>query len=119
MVLSRAGRSIRRASIRPHPPTHGAARMSWSVPSFSFSGTRGRGRRARRSLQRRAEAVVQYLASKYNVPAHKFYLIGIGKDQAVADNHTAKGRAQNRRVEVKLLSNMASSATTPSPSGGQ
>lgn len=56
--------------------------------------------------QRRAEAVVQYLASKYNVPPHKFYLIGIGKDQAVASNSTASGRAQNRRVEIQLLSNM-------------
>jgi outer membrane protein OmpA-like peptidoglycan-associated protein len=56
--------------------------------------------------QRRAEAVVQYLASKYNVPAHKFYLIGIGKDQEVAPNSTAAGRAKNRRVEIQLLSNM-------------
>ena len=55
--------------------------------------------------QRRARAVVQYLASKYNVPPHRFYLIGIGKDQAVAPNNTAAGRAQNRRVEVQLLSN--------------
>jgi OOP family OmpA-OmpF porin len=56
--------------------------------------------------QRRAEVVVQYLASKYNVPAHKFYLIGIGKDQEVATNKTAAGRAKNRRVEVQVLSNM-------------
>ncbi len=48
---------------------------------------------------------MQYLASKYNVPAHKFYLIGIGKDQAVAPNSTAAGRAKNRRVEIQLLSN--------------
>jgi OmpA-OmpF porin, OOP family len=57
--------------------------------------------------QRRARTVVQYLASKYNVPPHKFYLIGIGKDQAVASNDTASGRAQNRRVEIQLLSNMS------------
>jgi outer membrane protein OmpA-like peptidoglycan-associated protein len=57
--------------------------------------------------QRRAEAVVQYLAAKFNVPAHKFYLIGIGKDQEVATNKTAAGRAQNRRVEVQILSNAA------------
>jgi len=56
--------------------------------------------------QRRARTVVQYLASKYNVPPHKFYLIGIGKDQAVAPNSTAAGRAENRRVEIQLLSNM-------------
>jgi len=55
--------------------------------------------------QRRAESVVQYLAAKFNVPAHKFYLIGIGKDEEVASNKTAAGRAQNRRVEVQVLSN--------------
>jgi|SRR6185437_5099269 len=55
--------------------------------------------------QRRAESVVQYLASKYKIPPHKFYLIGIGKDQAVAPNSTAAGRRQNRRVEVQLLTN--------------
>ncbi len=55
--------------------------------------------------QRRADAVVQYLASKYNVPARRFYLIGIGKDVEVAPNNTAEGRKQNRRVEVKMLSN--------------
>jgi outer membrane protein OmpA-like peptidoglycan-associated protein len=64
--------------------------------------------------QRRAEAVVQYLAEKFNVPAHKFYLIGIGKDQEVATNKTAAGRAQNRRVKVQILSNAsAPAATTP------
>lgn len=69
--------------------------------------------------QRRADAVVQYLASKYNVPAHRFYLIGIGKDKEVAPNNTPEGRKQNRRVEVQLLSNMggqqsAQNPTTPS-----
>ncbi len=71
---------------------------------------------------RRAEAVVQYLASKYGVPAHRFYLIGLGKDQAVADNTTASGRAKNRRVEVQLLTNQSASAdnatTTTQPASG-
>jgi outer membrane protein OmpA-like peptidoglycan-associated protein len=57
--------------------------------------------------QRRADAVVQYLASKYGIPAHRFYLIGIGKDKAVAPNTTAEGRKRNRRVEVRMLSNSA------------
>jgi outer membrane protein OmpA-like peptidoglycan-associated protein len=56
--------------------------------------------------QRRADAVVNYLATKYNIPPHKFYLIGIGKDQEVAENNTSAGRAKNRRVEVKLMTNM-------------
>lgn len=59
--------------------------------------------------QRRADAVVQYLAATYNVAPHRFYLIGIGKDQEVAPNNTAAGRAKNRRVTVQLLSNTTSS----------
>jgi OmpA-OmpF porin, OOP family len=71
---------------------------------------------------RRADAVVQYLAAKYGVAPHRFYLIGIGKDKEVAPNTTAEGRKQNRRVEVQLLSNMSNgqgtttSQTAPPPS---
>ena len=68
--------------------------------------------------QRRADAVVQYLAAKYNIPAHRFYLIGIGKDNAVADNTTRDGRKQNRRVQIQLLSNMGSGdQSAPAPAG--
>jgi outer membrane protein OmpA-like peptidoglycan-associated protein len=69
--------------------------------------------------QRRADAVVQYLASKYNIPPHKFYLIGIGKDQEVASNTTASGRAQNRRVRVQVLTNMQQGAQPASAGAGQ
>jgi len=48
--------------------------------------------------QRRADAVVQYLAAKFGIAAHRFYLIGIGKDKQVAPDNTAEGRKQNRRV---------------------
>ena len=70
--------------------------------------------------QRRADAVVQYLASKYSIPAHRFYLIGIGKDKEVADNSTREGRAKNRRVDIRLLSNQGSPAATtaPAPTSG-
>jgi len=72
--------------------------------------------------QRRADAVVQYLASKYSIPAHRFYLIGIGKDKEVADNSTREGRAKNRRVDIRLLSNQGAPATnaaaTPAPTTG-
>lgn len=55
--------------------------------------------------QKRADAVVTYLAARHNIPAHRFYLIGLGKDKEVAPNNTAEGRKQNRRVTVQLLSN--------------
>ena len=64
--------------------------------------------------QRRADAVVQYLAAKYNIAPHRFYLIGIGKDQYVASNDTAEGRKENRRVQVQLLSNMNGEQETQS-----
>jgi outer membrane protein OmpA-like peptidoglycan-associated protein len=72
---------------------------------------------------RRADAVVQYLASKYGVEARRFYLIGIGKDKEVAPNTTADGRKQNRRVEIQLLSNMnngqgTTAGSQPSPGPG-
>ena len=71
--------------------------------------------------QHRADAVVNYLSSKYNIPPHKFYLIGIGKDQQVASDSTAEGRAKNRRVDIKLMTNMSndqpSSASATKPNG--
>jgi OmpA-OmpF porin, OOP family len=70
--------------------------------------------------QRRANAVIQYLASKYNVPAHKIYVIGLGKDKPVETNKTSTGRADNRRVDVRLMTNSTDSTTpaaTPATTG--
>ena len=64
--------------------------------------------------QRRADTVIQYLASKYNVPPHKIFLIGLGKDNPVATNASAKGRAENRRVDVRLMSNNATETANAS-----
>jgi outer membrane protein OmpA-like peptidoglycan-associated protein len=69
--------------------------------------------------QRRADAVVQYLAAKYDIAAHRFYLIGIGKDKEVAPNNTADGRKQNRRVEIQLLTNMSDQNTQQSAAANQ
>jgi OmpA-OmpF porin, OOP family len=67
--------------------------------------------------QRRANSVIQYLASKYNVPAHKIYTIGLGKDKPVESNKTASGRADNRRVDVRLMTNTTGENTaTATPS---
>jgi OmpA-OmpF porin, OOP family len=67
--------------------------------------------------QRRADAVANYLQAKYNIPPHKFYLVGIGKDQQVASDSTAAGRAKNRRVDIKLMSNMSNPSTGAAASG--
>jgi outer membrane protein OmpA-like peptidoglycan-associated protein len=66
--------------------------------------------------QRRADAVIQYLASEHNIPAHKIYLIGLGKDKPVESNKTREGRAANRRVNVRLMTNTADAGGQPSAS---
>jgi outer membrane protein OmpA-like peptidoglycan-associated protein len=56
--------------------------------------------------RQRADAVVQYLAVNHKIPLRRFVTpMGYGKTDAVADNTTVAGRAQNRRVEVKMLVN--------------
>jgi OOP family OmpA-OmpF porin len=65
--------------------------------------------------QRRANSVIQYLASKYNVPAHKIYVIGLGKDKPVETNKTKEGRADNRRVDVRLMTNTVGDTNQATP----
>jgi OmpA-OmpF porin, OOP family len=67
--------------------------------------------------ERRADAVIQYLAAEHNVPAYKIYLIGLGKDKPVDSNKTREGRAKNRRVDVRLMTNTTGGTTTPAQSG--
>jgi outer membrane protein OmpA-like peptidoglycan-associated protein len=62
--------------------------------------------------QRRAKAVIQYLASEKSVPAYKIYQIGLGKDKPVESNKTRDGRAKNRRVDIRLMTNTGA-GTTP------
>jgi peptidoglycan-associated lipoprotein len=51
----------------------------------------------------RAEAVKRYLYEQYQIPLHKMNVISYGKDKPVAPNKTKAGRAQNRRVVIKVL----------------
>ena len=68
-----------------------------------------------RLSQARADAVVQYLAVQHKIPLRRFVTpMGYGKTESVADNTTAEGRQQNRRVEVKMIINRGlSQSTTP------
>jgi peptidoglycan-associated lipoprotein len=51
----------------------------------------------------RAEAVKRYLYEKHQVPLHKINVISYGEEKPVAPNNTRDGRAQNRRVVIKVL----------------
>ncbi len=52
---------------------------------------------------KRAEAVKRYLYEKHQVPLHKMNVISYGEEKPVAPNNTRDGRAQNRRVVIKVL----------------
>jgi len=51
----------------------------------------------------RADAVKRYLYEQYQIPLHKMNVISYGKEKPVAPNKTKAGRAQNRRVVIKVL----------------
>jgi outer membrane protein OmpA-like peptidoglycan-associated protein len=60
----------------------------------------------RRLSQQRADTVIRYLVENHNLPLRRIITpYGYGEAQPVADNTTRAGRAENRRVEVKILVN--------------
>jgi len=51
----------------------------------------------------RAEAVKRYLYEQHQIPLHKMNVISYGEEKPVAPNKNKEGRAQNRRVVIKVL----------------
>jgi outer membrane protein OmpA-like peptidoglycan-associated protein len=51
----------------------------------------------------RADAVKRYLYEQHQIPLHKMNVISYGEDNPVAENKTRAGRAQNRRVVIRVL----------------
>jgi len=51
----------------------------------------------------RAESVKRYLYEQYQIPLHKMNVISYGQEKPIAPNKTKAGRAQNRRVVIKVL----------------
>jgi len=51
----------------------------------------------------RAEAVKRYLYEQHQLPLHKMNVISYGEAKPAAPNATRDGRAQNRRVVIKVL----------------
>jgi outer membrane protein OmpA-like peptidoglycan-associated protein len=71
-----------------------------------FASADGSENANRQLSQRRADAVVRYLAETHNIPLRRIITpFGYGEKQAIADNTTRAGREQNRRVEVAVLVN--------------
>ena len=62
-------------------------------------------KRATMPLRRtqRAENVKRYLYEQHQVPLHRINVISYGEEKPIAPNKTRDGRAQNRRVVIKVL----------------
>jgi len=56
-----------------------------------------------RLSEKRAEAVKQYLIKEAGVDQSQISTVGRGESDPVADNKTAEGRFENRRVEILIL----------------
>lgn len=94
--------------------TKAASARGYVIEVSGYTDTSGSVEANRRLSQRRADAVVRYLAENHRIPLRRIVTpFGYGEAQAVADNRTRAGRAQNRRVEVKILVNRG--LTTPGP----
>jgi outer membrane protein OmpA-like peptidoglycan-associated protein len=79
--------------------------------------------------RRRADAVVEYLVAKHDIPIYRIHMVGLGPEKPVDEAHNREARAKNRRVEVKVFtadqvtaslgSNSSDSASRTSPEGKQ
>jgi len=61
--------------------------------------------------RRRADAVVQYLVAKHEIPIYRIHMIGLGNERPLDEGNNREARAKNRRVEVKVFS--ADQVTAP------
>jgi OmpA-OmpF porin, OOP family len=69
-----------------------------------FASAEGGKLKNRALSERRADAVIRYLAENHDIPLHRMINpFGYGELKPVAENDTREGRKQNRRVEVAIL----------------
>ena len=84
------------------------------VEVSGFASADGSTELNRRLSQQRADNVIRYLVENHNLPLRRIVTpYGYGESNPVADNKTREGRAENRRVEVKVLVNKG--LTQPGP----
>ena len=78
----------------------------WVMAVVGYADSTGNTARNRDLSERRANAVIYYIVTKYRTPMHRFVQpFGYGELEAAADNKTRAGRAKNRRVEIRLMLN--------------
>ncbi|HZS10264.1 MAG TPA: OmpA family protein [Blastocatellia bacterium] len=92
----------------------GAAKTqkAFVIEVMGFASADGDADKNRALSQKRADAVVRYLAENHMIPLRRIVTpFGYGAANPVADNSSKEGREQNRRVEVRIL--VSKGLTTP------
>ena len=78
----------------------------WVMAVIGYADTTGSSQRNIDLSERRANAVIYYIVSKYKMPLNRLVQpFGYGQLEPVAENTTKAGRAKNRRVEIRLMVN--------------
>ena len=67
---------------------------------------------------RRAQAVLDYLV-RHGIERDRLESRGFGESRPVASNETEEGRAQNRRVELRVVGNGGGAQSAPPPEPGE
>jgi outer membrane protein OmpA-like peptidoglycan-associated protein len=76
----------------------------WVIEIVGYADSTGNTARNRPLSERRADAVINYLVTTYNLPLRRLVQpFGYGSLNPVADNAAGEGRALNRRVEIRVL----------------
>jgi outer membrane protein OmpA-like peptidoglycan-associated protein len=90
----------------------------WIVAVVGYADSTGKSAKNRSLSERRANAVIRYLVTKYDLPMRRVVQpFGYGALSPVATNDTREGRSLNRRVEIRVLVNkgMSSQASSTTP----
>lgn len=87
----------------------------WVMAVIGYADTTGNSQRNIDLSERRANAVIYYIVSKYKMPLNRLVQpFGYGQLEPVAENKTKAGRAKNRRVEIRLMVNKGIAGTVTS-----
>ena len=84
----------------------------WVMAVIGYADTTGSTARNIDLSERRANAVIYYIVTKYKMPLNRLVQpFGYGQLEPVAENTTKAGRAKNRRVEIRLMVNKGIAGT--------
>ncbi|HET9327517.1 MAG TPA: OmpA family protein [Candidatus Eisenbacteria bacterium] len=80
-----------------------ASHPRYALEVRGYADAKGTDRYNYKLGRERAEEVVRYMMAHHNVPMSRIAMVSFGEESPVADNSSTDGRAQNRRVQVRVL----------------